>query len=147
MINIQTVTLGNKVTEIGEKAFTGCSSLTSITFPPSLRTICTMAFYSCDLPSVTVPADVDIGDSAFSYNENLTHITIGNGCTIGNTVFVRYMSPPIISSVVIGTGVLYTSTTGIHGGFDSVADPGSSGTLLPGTYEYDDNTYIWIYTP
>ena len=56
------------VATIGEYAFYGCSSITSVTLPESLNTIQGWAFYKCSsLTSVSIPASVtDFGNYIFS---------------------------------------------------------------------------------
>ena len=56
------------LTEIGESAFSGCTSLAEITLPPALTEIGESAFSECtSLAEITLPASVaEIGESAFS---------------------------------------------------------------------------------
>ena len=65
---------GYPVVAIGERAFAGCSSLTSVTIPDSVTTIGNSVFSYCSsLTSVTIPDSVTaIGDDAFSYCSSLT---------------------------------------------------------------------------
>ena len=71
------------VTSIGEWAFDGCYSLTSITIPDSVTSIGECAFSLCDnLTSITIPDSVtSIEGSAFWYCSNLTSITIPDSLT------------------------------------------------------------------
>ena len=64
---VTSVTLPNSVKSIGGYAFSGCTGLTSITLPNSVTSIGGYAFYNCiELTSVTIPDSVtSIGKSAF----------------------------------------------------------------------------------
>ncbi len=58
---------GYPVTSIGEKAFNGCTGLTSVTIPDGVTKIGALAFYSLNLTSVTIPDSViSIGSDAFT---------------------------------------------------------------------------------
>ena len=75
---------------IGDRAFDGCSSLTSITIPNSVTSIGEYTFYYCSsLASVTIPNSVtSIGNYAFSSCSSLTSVTLPNSVTsIGDCAF------------------------------------------------------------
>ena len=80
----------NTVTSIGDGAFSGCASLTSVTIPDSVTSISDGAFSGCSsLTSVTIPDSVtSISYGAFSSCTSLTSITIPkNVSSIGNYAF------------------------------------------------------------
>jgi hypothetical protein len=71
------------ITSIGEYAFSGCTSLTSITISNSVTTIESGAFGGCTgLTSVTIPNSVtSVERQAFAACTNLIRITIPNSVT------------------------------------------------------------------
>ena len=78
--------ISNSVTNIGDRAFDGCSGLTSITIPNSVTSIGDWAFDGCSgLTSITIPNSVtSIGDFAFFSCSGLTSVTIMNETPIAN---------------------------------------------------------------
>ena len=79
--SLTSVTIGNSVTSIGYSAFEGCSSLTSVTIPDGVTTIAQETFYGCSsLTSVTIGNSVtSIGDYAFYGCSSLKTMVVGAG--------------------------------------------------------------------
>lgn len=65
---------GKPVTRIGSSAFTGCTSLTGVTIPNSVKSIGEYAFSGCSaLTGITIPdAVTEIGEQAFFECDHLT---------------------------------------------------------------------------
>ena len=76
--SLTSITIPDSVTSIGFYTFSGCTSLTSITIPDGVRSIYENTFYGCkSLTSITIPDSVtSIRSYAFSGCSGLTSITI-----------------------------------------------------------------------
>ena len=80
--DVKEITMGSRVTEIGDNAFFYCTSLQSVTIPDSVTSIGDNAFKFCTaLQSVTIPDSVtSIGETLFA-NSGLISLTIPNSIT------------------------------------------------------------------
>jgi formylglycine-generating enzyme required for sulfatase activity len=74
---------GSALTTIPEKAFSGCTSLTSVTIPNGVTEIGNQTFQNCtSLTSITIPDSVtDMGANAFFNCTKLASVTLGNSVT------------------------------------------------------------------
>ena len=81
--SLETITIPDSVTSIGDQAFWGCGSLTSITIPNSVTSIGIAAFHNCSsLETINIPEGVtSIYANTFSSCDSLTSITIPNSVT------------------------------------------------------------------
>ena len=103
--SLTSVTIGNSVTSIGNEAFYNCTNLTSVTIPNSVTSIEQEAFRYCSsLTSVTIPNSVtSIGEAAFSACTGLTSVNIPSSVNnIGEAAFMRCTS---LTSITIPNSV------------------------------------------
>ena len=137
----------NGVTRISSYAFSGCSSLTSITIPNSVTSIGYCAFYGCSsLTSVTIPDGVtSIDSSTFSGCSSLTSVTIPNSVTsIGSDAFYGCSS---LTSITIPDGVTSIGSDAFRNcsRLASIAIPASVTTIGYGAF-YQSNLMVVYYS-
>ena len=96
---------GMLVTGIGNSAFRGCDSLTSVIIPDSVTSIGGSAFYGCkSLTNVTIGNSVtSIGSYAFRDCDILTAIVIPD--SVESIMSDAFYSCDSLTSVIIGNGV------------------------------------------
>ena len=130
-VEVKDLVIPNSVTSIGDKAFYGCSGLTSVTIPNSVTTIGEYAFYGCSgLTSVTIPNSVtSIESDAFSGCSSLTSVTIPNSVnSIGSGAFYDCSG---LTSVTIPNSVTSIGVDAFSycSGLTSVTIPNSVATI------------------
>ena len=86
--NLKSVTISNSVTSIGDRAFYGCDGLTSVQLGDSLISIGDYAFSGCSkaFTSLELKNGVSVGNYAFANCGTLTSVTIDTN-SIGSDVF------------------------------------------------------------
>lgn len=130
---IQTISIGNGITEVSSNAFYGCINalsaelpesvvkigasafrnsyaLTKIALPGKLTSIGSYAFYGCtDMVSFTIPSSVTtIGTCAFTNCSKLTQITVpGSVKEIQSSTFYNCRN---VTKVVLGEGITSIGT-------------------------------------
>ena len=142
---VKRIIVGDSVTRIGDNAFNGCSSLTSVTIPNSVTTIGNNAFSGCSsLTSVTIPNSVTtIGWYTFSGCSSLTSVTIPNSVTtIGSNAFYNCKS---LTSVTIPNSVT-TIKQAAFGGCSSLTSVTIPNSVTAIGYEAFNNNakIIWL---
>ncbi|MFA7031845.1 MAG: leucine-rich repeat domain-containing protein, partial [Candidatus Methanomethylophilaceae archaeon] len=87
--SLASVTIPDSVTSIGSSAFSGCTSLAAVTLPDDITSISSGTFNDCSsLTGITIPDGVtSIGDGAFTGCYALTSVTMPDGIDMEITAF------------------------------------------------------------
>ena len=147
---ITSVTIGNRVTTIGNQAFLGATNLATLDLGTSVQSINQNAFKdTTSLTSLTIPNSVtSIGPSAF-YNttaSGLTTVNLGSGLvTIGNSAFEN---SPSLTSITIPNSVTSIGSSAFKGGTNLATLTLGSELQTIGAYAfYNDNKITSITIP
>ncbi len=94
-LNLTTAVINAKITQLEAGAFSGCKKLSSVTLPETLVKIKNDAFSTCTaLQTIQLPASITtISDNAFAYCTDLKSISIPSGVkTLANHAFFKCTS-------------------------------------------------------
>ena len=119
------------VTSFGDKCFSGCSGLTSITIPSSVTSLGNSCFSKCSgLTSITIPSSVtSLGEDCFRGCSGLTSITIPSSVTsLGKCCFFECSG---LTSITIPSSVTSLGGNCFRGcsGLTSITIPSSVTSL------------------
>ena len=100
--HLQSINIPDGVTSIGGFAFNRCKSLQSVTIPNSVTSIKDMTFYACSsLQSINIPDSVtSIGDNTFSCCNSLELIYISKNCPVYSLIRKAYSGIQLIEPKV-----------------------------------------------
>ena len=103
--HLTSITIPSSVTSLGKYCFQNCSGLTSITIPSSITSLVESCFSGCSgLTSITIPSSVtSMGEYCFQNCSGLTSITIPSSViSLGVGCFIRCSS---LTSITIPPSV------------------------------------------
>lgn len=97
---LETIILNEGVTSIPNNAFSGCSNVTSVSFPSTLSSIGGYAFQQCRLSSAYLPEGISLSDHAYRSSGLTGELVlpkslkeIPEGCFYGNSITSVKLSP------------------------------------------------------
>ena len=117
--SLTSITIPSSVTSIGPQAFRTASSLTSITFPQDslLTSIGNYAFYSASsLTSINIPASVaSIGHYAFQGASGLTTVTFEQNSSLTSIGDLAFNGATSLTEIIIPYDVIKIGTNAFNG--------------------------------
>ena len=96
---VESYSIGESVSSIGDYAFYGCTNLSTITIPVNVTQIGSGAFQGCTgIGTLEIPHATSIGNSVFADCSNLTTVQLGNGLSsLGDSAFSSCYNLPAIT--------------------------------------------------
>ena len=148
---VQSVSIDNGVTSIGDYSFYSCFRLTSVDIPDSVTCIGESAFQQCsNLASIIIPNSVrEIGNAAFYYCSSLSGLDIPDGVNTipyalcsGCNNLVNVSIPDSVTSIVNNNFMQCNN-------LKSITIPGSVTTLGGDSFGENENleSIIFLHTP
>jgi BspA type Leucine rich repeat region (6 copies) len=149
-VTIPAATNGFPVTRIGNAAFGGNASLTSVTIPDSVTNIGAFAFSSSGLTGITIPGGViGVGQDAFESCDSLTNVSVNatnaaysslNGVLFDKALAVLIQYPPALAagSYTVPGSVSTIASDAFFGasGVSNVIMPGSVSSIGNDAFAY-----------
>ena len=148
--SLTSVNIPSSVKWIGSYAFYGCSSLTSVNIPSSVKWIGSYAFYGCSsLTNINIPSSVtEIDRGAFSGCSSLTSVNIPSSVKwIGESTFSgcsSLTSVNIPSSVTVIGGYAFSGCSGLRSIYVYAETVPST---VAGAFEGCDSKNCTVYVP
>ncbi len=134
---IKTIRFNNTLTKIGNNAFNGCKSLTSV--PVLKYEVGTNAFYGCKaLKTITVTGG-SLGASSFANSDLSTNVKL-SGCQLGNSVFQNsgVIKVEFNSDVTFGIENSAGTGTNVFSNCKALTTLGTSDNMVNGTIALPD---------
>lgn len=127
---IKTVILSNGITEIGDKAFKGCSGIEKIVLPESVKKIGYSAFEGCFcLKEIILPSRIKVGEDAFRDCDSLRN---EDGLIIlGDVLYDYYEKDREKTTLIIPNGIVKIAYGAISSDYSSNGPSNLEEIVLP----------------